>query len=423
MALSVSRTRDYFMDGDRPFFYLADTVWMTFTHATMEEWREYLAYRRRQRFNAVQISVLPVLHDMSESALDLAPFERDEQGRWDFYRPSAAYFERAASMLHEARAAGFVPVLVVLWCNYVPDTWASRRAPEMVMPRDAIAGYVAQVADAFARYEPIFAVSGDTDFATPAAIGHYETALRTLKERCPSALTTLHLAPQTDWPDQFIRLPDLDFYMYQSGHHVEEQSRAYTLAQRFATKEVRRPVVNGEPCYEGHGHGHRYGRFAAFDVRKAIWQSLLSGAGAGVTYGAHGLWSWHKPGMAFTSEAFSMRPFYWREALRFDGAWDASFARAVVERYGLFGLRDRSDLCDASPEIRVAASDDLGRVAAYIPYPTELVLDLAPAGYRWSAIDLAARRWTEAEIAPQDGRTRIPMHAANGDVLVIGERA
>src|SRR5690349_15529787 len=102
------------MDGERPFFYLADTVWMSFTHATDDEWRAYLAYRRRQRFNALQISILPILHDMSESALGIAPFESDGQGGWDFYRPSAAYFERAAGMLRAARAAGFVPVLVVL---------------------------------------------------------------------------------------------------------------------------------------------------------------------------------------------------------------------------------------------------------------------------------------------------------------------
>lgn len=420
--LTVSATNDYFIQDGRPFFYLADTVWMTFTHATMEEWREYLAYRQRQRFNAVQISILPVLHDMSESALDVAPFERDEHGRWDFYRPSDAYFDRAGAMLQEARDAGFVPVLAVLWCDYVPDTWASARAPEVIMPHDAIRGYVGRVVDAFGRYDPILAISGDTDFQTPRTIAHYETALRAVTELCPSALTTLHLAPQTDWPQQFVHSPDLDFYMYQSGHHVEEQRRTYTLAQRFAGKEVTRPVVNGEPCYEGHGHGHRYGRFAAFDVRKAIWQSLLSGASAGVTYGAHGMWSWHKPGMAFTSESFSMRPFNWRDALRLDGAWDASFARTLVEQYGLFGLRDRSDLHGASPEIRVAASRDLARVAAYIPYPTPLTLDLDTAGYHWATVDLAARRWIETSVMQAGGRTHIPMHASNADVLVIGLR-
>jgi hypothetical protein len=393
---------------------------MTFTHATMEDWREYLAYRRRQNFNAVQISILPILHDMSASALNIAPFERDGQGRWDFHRPSAAYFDRAAAMLREARDAGFVPMLAVLWCNYVPNTWASKRAPEMVMPLDAIPGYVERVVDAFAPFEPIYAISGDTDFETPDTIAHYAVALRALKGLCPRALTTLHLAPHTDWPDEFVRSPDLDFYMYQSGHHVEEQDRAYTLARRFAMKPVRRPVVNGEPCYEGHGHGYRYGRFTAFDVRKAIWQSLLSGASAGVSYGAHGMWSWHEPGLAFTSEAFSMRPFAWRDALRLEGAWDASFARALVERYTLYGLEAQPDVHSASPEIRVATSADRSHMAIYVPYPTEVTLMLDMPPYEWTSVDLTARRWMNAQMTQRDGQTTIPMSETNADLLVIG---
>ena len=69
----------------------------------------------------------------------------------------------------------------------------------------------------------------------------------------------------------------LIFYMYQSGHRREEQNLPYVLAQNFCNKSVKRPVVNGEPCYEGHPYGFtKNGRFSAFDVRKAIWQSLLS---------------------------------------------------------------------------------------------------------------------------------------------------
>ena len=40
----------------------------------------------------------------------------------------------------------------------------------------------------------------------------------------------------------------------------------------------------------------KYGRVEARDIRKAAWSSLLSGACAGVTYGAHGIWNWKKTG-------------------------------------------------------------------------------------------------------------------------------
>lgn len=421
MTLTVAPTGRHFLRDGQPFFYLADTIWSAFTNPTVEEWREYLVYRRRQGFNVLQITVLPVLHDFSASDQNLVPFELDAAGRWDFFRPSPAYFARAEMLVEMARAEGFVPALVVLWCDYVPGAWANRRFPEMAMPRAALDGYVAHVAHTFARFDPIFVISGDTDFEAPDPTEYYSRTLDEINRLCPDALTTLHLAPQADLPGRILQSPHLAFYMFQSGHHLEEQARTYTLAERFAGKPVRRPVVNGEPCYEGHGHGHRYGRFSAVDVRRAIWQSLLSGAGAGVTYGAHGVWSWHRRGKAFSSEAFSMLPFDWHEALRLEGAWDAGFARTLVERYGLVGLDSRQDLLSGPEALRAAASSDMGRVAVFVPYPTEVVLAVDPAAYTWTLVDLSARRWETAPVSEREGKTMIAMHEANSDTLVIGE--
>src|SRR5579872_3376898 len=103
MTLTVAPTGRHFLADGRPFFYLADTIWSAFAGPTEEEWRDYVAYRRRQGFTALQISVLPILHDASESALDLSPFPRDARGHFDFGAPSSAYFERSASLLAAAR--------------------------------------------------------------------------------------------------------------------------------------------------------------------------------------------------------------------------------------------------------------------------------------------------------------------------------
>ncbi len=105
----------------------------------------------------------------------------------------------------------------------------------------------------------------------------------------------MHMTPNGELPRSFVDA--IDFYMYQSGHHVERQDRPYTLAEKFMAYPVKRPIVNSEPPYEGHGRVGSQTRFNAFDVRKATWQSLLSGAKMGVTYGAHGVWSCHRRGM------------------------------------------------------------------------------------------------------------------------------
>ena len=423
MRLTISPTNRFFLADGRPFFYLGDTVWSAFTNPTLEEWRHYLAYRRRQGFNTLQISILPILHDASESDLEYTPFARGADGQWDFSAPSAAYFEHAAELLAAARDEGFIPALVLLWCNYVPNTWASKRHPDAIMPLDAVAGYVQYVANAFARFDPIFIVSGDTDFVAPESSQHYRTALHTIKQLCPEALTTMHLAPQADLPDEFVRSSELDFYMFQSGHHIEEESRAYVLAERFSTKVVTKPVVNGEPAYEGHGHGFQYARFSAPEVRRATWQSLLSGASAGVTYGAHGIWSWHRSGNAFTSVAFSMYPFDWHDALHLEGAWDISFARALFERYDLFGLESRQDLLvDAPPAIRAAASVGEECVAVYVPWATEVMVELNGSVYQWSTINLATRRWEDTLVTARRKRTVIGMQRSNGDMVAIGKR-
>ena len=69
----------------------------------------------------------------------------------------------------------------------------------------------------------------------------------------------------------------------QSGHGPEQRT-PYELAERCHAYAIRRPVVNGEPCYEGHGKGRTLTRFRAYDVRKATWQNLFPG------HGGHHLW-------------------------------------------------------------------------------------------------------------------------------------
>ncbi|MFR3924238.1 MAG: DUF4038 domain-containing protein [Collinsella sp.] len=52
-------------------------------------------------------------------------------------------------------------------------------------------------------------------------------------------------------------------------------------------------MVNSEPCYEQMGASRNvYWRFTAQDCRASVWSSILAGASAGVTYGAHGVWNW-----------------------------------------------------------------------------------------------------------------------------------
>lgn len=424
MKIELSQDRRTFRRDGRPFFYLADTVWSAFTNATIEEWREYLDIRKTQGFNVLQINILRQW-DASGSEPRLEPFALNEDGTYDYAKRNEAYFDRADEMLRMAVERGFVPALVLLWCNYVPDTWASVFQSGNKMPLEAVEDYVEYAVGRFAKYDPIFFVSGDTNFPTEQANAYYRKALETAKRIAPDCLATLHIQGRLrDLPELFENHADLDFYMYQSGHNSEFQRTSHEIAEHFYRRPITRPVINGEPCYEQMSYSRNvYGRYTAYDVRRSAWQSLLAGGGAGVTYGAHGIWSWHRKGAAFgivEGEGFD-NPYAWRDAVKFEGAWDYSFARHLFEQYKLIGSRPATDLVlNRTPEIRAARTE--GTIAIYVPVNTEIRLaeGLDVEAYAWTTIDLERRRFAVTDISQRNGLNVLPMHDFESDVAIIG---
>mgnify|MGYP000058807344 CR=1 FL=1 len=422
--IRVSETRDYFVRDGESFFYLADTCWSAFTNITFEEWEYYLDYRRMQGFNALQINVLPQW-DRSTSENYVDPFEVLPDGRWDFKRRNEKYFDRAERMVEAAVNKGFIPALVVLWCNYVKGTWGSRRDPSKIIPRESLEEYVSYVAERFGKYNPIFIISGDTNFETEDSIDYYVTAFEIVKKESPTSLTTMHVVGGLwEIPEVFINSPSYDFYMYQSGHNREHQHFPYELAQKFYNMPVKRPIVNGEPCYEGIGsigsYG-KYGRFNNFDVRKAVWQSLLSGAKAGVAYGAHGIWPWHRRGREYRYADSYGLPYDWRTALNFPGAFDVAFAKWIFERYDLFDIRPANEkLLNETSEIRVSEGKE--KIIIYSPYSSEVRLKIDGSIYRWEGIELEDRRVFRPEVKDSKGHFVIEAAEFNSDLLIIGTK-
>ena len=419
--LEVSPSKEYLLKDGKPFFYLADTAWMAFGSLPLADWPRYLAYRKQQGFTALQISILPVTHDMSMAEANIPPFLSGADGQWDFNAYNPAYFDKAETMVAMAVEQGFVPVLGVLWCSYVPGTRCSKNSPvASAMPFEAVAPYATYAAERFKPYDPMFFISGDTQFESPDEEPYYMAALQAVRAVCPDALLTMHMTPRGDLPRAFIDA--IDFYMYQSGHGAGRQDQPYLLAEKFTAYPVKRPVVNAEPPYEGHGRVGERTRFNAFDVRKATWQSLLSGAKMGVTYGAHGTWMFHRRGMTFLNAHRSFEPYDWEVALRLEGAWDVGYARWIFETYNFFALNPAQDLLlNEDAEIRAAASEDRSTVAVYIPYSFDVELNLDLSGYRCIQIDLATRR-VLTPVVETGARSRVQMPAVNADTLFIAKR-
>lgn len=422
--LRISENKRTLIRDDQPFFYLADTCWSAFTNINEEEWDYYLSMRKQQGFNTLQINILPQW-DASGTPYDHYPLPTEDKKTFSFTEWNMTYFQRARNMCVKAKQEGFELALVVLWCNYVPDTWANRMNERNTMPYDFIDSYIDIVHDTFSDLHPIYVISGDTDFPSEACIAHYQKAFTLLKEKAKDCLFTMHIK------GRFSKLPacfldEMDFYMYQSGHNAlpENKGMAYRLAETFYNDFPAKPILNSEPCYEQMGYsGGLYGRFTRFDVRKAAWQSVLSGACAGITYGAAGIYSWHKVNQSFgisTGEGF-MTPKPWNEALQFPGAWDYGFLSHFLTSLHSTSMIPCDLLVKENPEIRCARSEDGRYHLIYLPSNLSLRIHLDVSNKNVKVLDLEKGRIALADIQYDNGKSVIGMHPFDEDVLIIVE--
>ena len=359
---------------------------------------------------------------MSDSSI--YPFETEDGITFNFSIWKEEYFNHAATMCQMAVDYGFQVALVVLWLNYVPGTWGSKMFGQNVMPKDMVKPYVQKVSEVFDRFHPIYVISGDTDFDTEEAVEYYRIALKELIKLSPHTLKSMHIKRGYDYiPEEFV--DKLDFYMFQSGHNADLQDMSYKLAQGMYQKYPPKPIINAEPCYEQMGFSRQaYGRFDRYDLRKAAWSSLLSGASAGITYGAHGIWNCHKinaPKNPILGEGFD-EALPWEEALRLMGAWDYGFIRYLFEENDITSIEPVSELINnATDEIRMGKSDN-GIYIIYVPSNTNLVLRLDLSEYRIKTIDLDKKNIAYPKVAVKDNQTIIEMHRFERDVLVIAKK-
>ncbi|WP_203568756.1 apiosidase-like domain-containing protein [Aestuariimicrobium ganziense] len=401
-----------------PWPLVADTVWGAFADVQPQEWRDHLELRRHQGFTAIAVSALPILHDRSIWDGALNPFAAREAGTWDLDRPEQAYYDRVREYAQVATELGMALVVIAQWCTYGTDTWASKIVSWGVLDEGQRRAHVTRLLAAVEGCDVIMSVTGDDRYDGPAQAEWLDLA-RQLRAEAPDLVLTTHLTPEVMPAEELLE--QLDFFTYQSGHDRAHPELAHTLAEPFLARSKPAPVVNLEPCYEFHGFGHvRTGRFSAHDVRTAAWASLLGGAAAGIGYGAHGVWQWHRREGRFLSSEWSMEPLPWSVAARLPGADGMGLLGRLWLEHRMWRLLPAQHLVtDDHGSLRVGASNDQSLVAVHLPAarPVEIEADLA--GHRVRAWDCA----TGAEFTPTvevvDQRTLISQPEVFSDCLVV----
>ena len=120
----------------------------------------------------------------------------------------------------------------------------------------------------------------------------------------------------------------LDFNMRQNGHAAEFTGR-YDATRTDYDRKPAKPVLDGEPLYEGHPvsfNARQFGHSIAADVRRPLYWDLFSGA-CGHTYGHHSVWQMWQVSRNPINDP--LMP--WVEALDQPGAGQMQHARRLLE--------------------------------------------------------------------------------------------
>ncbi len=448
MNITVSPRDTIFLLNGNNFFFLADTVWSAFSNASLEDWHEYLDYRKMQGFNGLQINILPQW-DRSKNGTNVPAFTRGADGRTDYVHYNVEYFDKAKKMLEMSGERGFVPALVILWNDYITGKWYERDEDADVMPIEAVEPYTRHVLACFKKFNPIYVLSGDTSFKHDKEKEYYKIAFDTIKDHSPRSLVSMHISDTLPaLPEDIVGSFGLDFYMFQSGHQIHAEDKPTEYAEKSCALAPYKPVVNSEPCYEGMSAFDFQGlskmmmntseknldmykrvqkhlantrvRFDAYDVRRAMWQSVLSGAKAGVAYGAQGLWNWrtHATHREMSPDQYG-GSFTWSTALRFEGAWDAVYIKWIFENYDLFDIEPSDQYECGSTAVTMCASRDMSKIIVYFPFSCEITLKVNMEKYKTVLIDLSKKRFITPTLVYAHGGTYLRDYDFNSDAVLV----
>jgi hypothetical protein len=189
-----------------------------------------------------------------------------------------------------------------------------------------------------------------------------------------------------NWPwEEWRGEPWLTVYGYQSGHGDDAANMKWIHSgpvKQNWQKQPPRPIINLEPPYENHLGYQSRKPHSAYNVRRAVYWSLLSAPPAGVTYGGHGIWSWQtKPGVPRDHGGTGVaQP--WHEAVKMPGNVEMKHMAGLFTSLPWWQLRPADSLLinqpgksDPSRFISIAATQDRKTIVAYTPKGDPIQLD------------------------------------------------
>jgi hypothetical protein len=356
------------LDGT-PFFWLADTVWTGPALSDKDDWDAYLDNRARKHFSAVQFNALCPWRAAAADAEGKTAFTGDKK-----VRVNPDYFRRLDARIDAVNAHGLLAAPVLIWANKATD-------PGNALPEEDVIKLLRYQVARYGSHHVLWVLAGDNGYKGDQGerwrrrIGN--AVFGTNRHPAPVATHPTGMNwPWADWRDEGW----LTVLGYQSGHGDSAETLRWVHSGPPSDawrKAPARPILNLEPPYEGHLAYQSRKPHSAANVRRAVYWSLLSTPTAGVTYGAHGLWSWQrKAGQEPPDHKGTGAAPTWREAMDLPGSTHMKYAAELFTSLPWWQLRPYQDLLAAQP----GGDDPARHVAAAWSDNGDLAVIYLPAG-------------------------------------------
>ena len=327
--LKVSDNHRFLVTSEgKPFFYLGDTAWELFHRLDRADADKYLDKRAGQGFSVVQAVAIAEFdgHTVPNAYGHLPLTDLDPARPAVTPGPDNDYWDHVDHIVNQANAKGLYVGFLPTWGRY----WHLR-------PNDAKQLFTKENAEIYGqwlgeRYKDngiIWILGGDRSVNTEEHKEILRAMARGLiKGDGGKHLITFHPNGGQGSSKWFHGDEWLSFNMRQNGHGTEFTGR-YDNTKRDYDLEPTKPVIDGEPIYEGHPisfNAKNLGHSIAADVRRPLYWDLFSGA-FGHTYGHHSVWGFWKPGVVPINDP--LMP--WTEAVDQPGANQMIHGKRLIE--------------------------------------------------------------------------------------------
>ena len=353
-------------DNGQPFFWLGETSWLLPSRSNREQVGYFMNAVKQNGFNVLQISVLhgiPAMNAYGKWALPNGfDFKNiDKPGEY-------SYWQHVDYIVETAQRQGIYIGIVCVWGGNV-------KAKKMNV--EEAKKYGTFLAERYKKYPNIvWLIGGDTRGDVEPEV--WKTLATTIKAIDPDHLMTFHPFGRTLSATWFNNEPWLDFNMYQSGHRRYDQRKgdgdesvtgkeedSWRYAEESLAITPVKPVVDGEPSYEGIPQGlHDITQplWKDNDVRRYAYWSVFAGS-FGHTYGNSSTMQMYQPDY---SPAYGATEPWWK-SLHDPGAQQMKYLKKLILAFPFFDRIPDQSVISANGERydRVIATRGNDYILAY----------------------------------------------------------